>query len=128
MYIEYNPNPEGKNTDDCTIRAISKALDIDWDTAYVLLAYAGLMHRDMMHKNYVWGSLLEEHGFHRVSIPDTCPQCYSVRQFAADNPRGLFVLGTGSHVVTVKDGAWYDMWDSGGEVPIIVYWRNDDGI
>ena len=123
MWKEYNPNPAKKKTDDCTIRAICKAVGLDWETVYVKLSTFGLKHRDMMHKNYVWGSLLEDYGFKRVSLPNTCPQCYTVAQFARDNPKDTFVLGTGSHVVTVVNGDWYDMWDSGAEVPIVVYWR-----
>lgn len=123
MYREYNPNPVKKKTDDCTVRALCKALGIDWVTAYMKLSTFGLRHYDMMHKNYVWGSLLEDNGFKRVSLPNTCPHCYTVAEFARDNPDGVFVLGTGTHVVTVVDGDWYDMWDSGATVPIVVYWR-----
>ena len=123
MYREYNPNPARKKTDDCTIRALCKALGTDWETAYIKLCMAGLKHHDMMHKNYVWGDLLEQNGFKRRAIPDTCPRCYTVRQFAKDNPQGTFVLGTGTHVVTVSDGDWFDLWDSGDCVPVIVYWR-----
>ena len=123
MWIEYNPNPSKKKTDDCTIRAICKATSSDWDTVFTKLSAVAFAHKDMMHKNYVWGSLLEDYGFNRVSLPDTCPQCYTVSEFARDNKKGTFVLGTGSHVVTVIDGDWYDMWDSGAEVPIVVYWR-----
>lgn len=128
MWKEYNPNPKNRKTDDCTIRAISKALGIDWDAAYVLLSTYGLRHKDMMHKNYVWGDLLEESGFKRVPLPNTCPRCLTVAQFAHDNPKGVYVLGTGSHVVTVAGGDWYDAWDSGQEVPIVVYWRTSNGL
>jgi hypothetical protein len=124
MYRYYNPNLKHK-TDDCTVRAISKALDVDWRTAFMLLSNNALRHWYMMHKNYVWGDLLEQNGFVKSSIPNSCPRCYTVAQFARDNPQGVFVLGTGSHVVTVIDGDWFDMWDSGSEVPIIVYWRRE---
>ena len=122
MWIEFNPNIMRK-TDDCTIRAISVALDIDWQSAFDRLAEAAKRHWDMMHKNQVWGDLLEDHGFVKANLPNSCPRCLTVAQFAHDNPRGTFVLGTGTHVVTVVDGDWYDMWDSGSEVPIVVYWR-----
>ncbi len=128
MWREYNPNPARKKTDDCTVRAICKAIGLDWETVYVRLAMAGLRNGDMMHKNYVWGGLLEDCGFKRITLPDRCPKCYTVAQFAHDNPKGIYVLGTGIHVVTVKDGDWYDMWDSASEVPIVVYWRADNGI
>lgn len=122
MYRYYNPNLKHK-TEDCTVRAIAKALDIDWRTAFMWLSNNALRHYDMPHKNYVWGDLLEQNGFVKAQLPNTCPRCMTVAEFAHDNPDGVFVLGTGSHVVTVVDGDWYDMWDSGGEVPIVVYWR-----
>ncbi len=124
MYRVYNPNPEGKKTDDCTIRALTKALRIDWETAYLRLCMYGIKHHDMMHKNYVWGDMLESYGFRRASIPNTCPACYTLRQFAEDHPHGLYVVGTGTHVVAVEDGDYFDAWDSGDVVPIVVYWRD----
>lgn len=128
MFVEYNPNPDGKRTDDCTVRALSKALGLDWESTFVKLSMAAMQHHDMMHKNYVWDDLLLGYGFKRYAIPNTCPNCYTVADFAADHPQGLYVLGTGDHVVTVVNGDWYDAWDSGEQVPIIYYWRNDNGI
>ena len=60
----------------------------------------------------------------RYTIPNTCPDCYTVEQFCVDNDRGLFLLATGSHVVAVKDGLYFDAWDSGNEIPIY-YWRKE---
>lgn len=91
----------------------------------MLLSDYALKNWDLPHKNYVIGELLEDNGFMRAQIPNTCPRCMTVAEFAHDNPEGTFVLGTGSHVVTVVDGDWYDMWDSGAEVPIVVYWRRE---
>lgn len=71
--------------------------------------------------NSVWGRYLENLGwiFHR--LPDTCPSCYTVRDFALDHPHGTYIIGTGDHAVAVIDGAVYDMWDSRDEVPVYVY-------
>ena len=33
MYEFYEPNPVSSNVGDCAVRAISKALDIDWEKA-----------------------------------------------------------------------------------------------
>ncbi len=128
MFVEYNPNPSGKRTEDCTVRALSKALGLDWDSTYVKLSMTGMKHKDLMHKNYVWDDLLRSYGFKRYAIPNTCPDCYTVADFAADHPRGLYVLGTGDHVVTIESGDWFDTWDSGDQVPLIYYWRDDNGI
>ena len=121
MFIEYNPNPAGRQVGDCAVRAIAKALDIDWETAYAKLAFNGYQMGDMPNANGVWGALLRQNGFYREAIPDRCPDCYTAEDFARDNPQGVFVLGFGSHVATVKDGDIYDSWDSSKEIPQY-YW------
>jgi len=121
-YIQYNPNPKRKSTIDCTIRALSKALDTDWDDAYIRLCMKGFVLKNMPSANEVWHELLKDEGYERHIIPNTCPDCYTVRAFCLDHPRGLFILGTGSHVIAVENGDYYDNWDSGDEVPIY-YWE-----
>ena len=61
-YIEANPNPEGKIVDDCVVRALSIALDTDWETVYAKLSVLGLMYHDIMTANYIWAKMLEENG------------------------------------------------------------------
>ena len=71
MWIEYNPNPTGRRVEDCSIRAIAKALNISWEDAYTLVTSNGYLMGDMPHSNSVWGAVLREHGFYRKSIPNT---------------------------------------------------------
>lgn len=123
MFIEKNPNPQNKRTDDCVVRAVAIALNIDWQSAYTMLSAHGLKMADLFSKNYVWADLLVSLGFKRTSIPDTCPACYTVKDFTRDHPKGLFVVGTGDHVLTVIDGNYYDSFDSGSMVPIIYFRR-----
>lgn len=78
------------------------------------------MH-DMPSSNSVWGSYLKENGFKRYIIPNECPNCYTIKDFCSDYPIGLYILATGSHVVTVIDGDYYDSWDSGKEIPIYFF-------
>lgn len=121
MYIYYQPNPQGKRTEDCVIRALTKALNVDWDTASVYAIVQQIRDADVYTKNYVWGNLLMRNGFVKHHLPDTCPQCYTVKDFAADHPHGLYIVGTGEHAVAVVDGDYYDAWDSGDFVPIVYY-------
>lgn len=127
-FIEYNPNPEGKRTDDCVVRAITKVTGYDWERVYAELAVQGMKYHDLFEKNYVWINYLRGKGYSRFVIPNTCPDCYTVAQFAEDHPRGTFLLGTGTHVVAVIDGDYYDTWDSGHEVPVFYLWRDEDGL
>jgi len=124
-FVEWNPNPVGRRVGDCAVRAISKALGVDWETAYVMTASNGFSMGDMPSSDSVWGATLRQHGFYRMSIPDACPDCYSVNDFCNDNPKGTFVLGFGGHVATVVDGDIYDSWDSSNEIPQFVWYRKD---
>lgn len=125
MWIHYNPNPTGRSVGDCSVRAVSKALDIDWETAYDMIAANGFGMGDMPSSDSVWGAVLRQHGFYRTSIPNTCPDCYTAEDFCRDNPRGTFVLGFGGHVATVEDGNIYDSWDSSKEIPQFVWYRKE---
>lgn len=121
----YNPSPVGRNVGDCSIRAVAKALGTDWETAYAMIALNGFLMGDMPSSNAVWGAVLRQEGFKRYAIPNQCPDCFTVGDFAAEHPKGTFVLGTGNHVVTVKDGVIYDSWDSSNEIPIY-YWSHSE--
>lgn len=123
MAYEYlNLNPSQKIVGDCVVRALSLALDESWDKVYIALALKGFLYKDMPSSNRIWGSYLMENGFSRYHIPDSCPNdCYSIQMFAEDNPIGTYVVGTGNHVVTIKDGIAFDTWNSLDSVPICVY-------
>lgn len=126
MWEEYNPNPCGRRVGDCAVRAIAKALDTDWESAYIMLTIAGYDMCDMLSSDSVWGAVLRKNGFYRASIPNTCPDCYTAEQFCEDNPEGTFVLGFGGHVATVKNGIIYDSWDSSHEIPQFYWYRKEE--
>ena len=123
-YIYFNPNPSKKLVGDCVIRAISKLTGQDWKDIHVELCLESYRMDDIPSSNAVWGSLLYKKGFRQHVIPDTCPNCYSVKQFCSDYPYGKYLLATGTHVIAVEDGDYYDSCDSGDEVPIY-YWRKE---
>lgn len=125
MWQEYNPNPTGRKVGDCSVRAVAKALDIDWETAYLLMMANGYHMGDMPSSDSVWGSVLRQNGFYMRALPDTCPECYTARDFCLDHPHGTFVLGFGGHTACVKDGDLYDAWDSSQEIPLFVWYKKE---
>ena len=82
---------------------------------------------DMPSSDSVWNEYLKSKGLTRYIVPDTCPNCYTVRQFADEHPTGIYVVFVGQHVVAVIDGNYIDTWDSGDRVPIY-YWEVNNGI
>lgn len=124
-WIEYNPNPVGRRVGDCAIRAVAKALDVDWETAFATVALNAFMMADMPSSDAVWGATLRKNGFYREAIPATCPNCYTAEDFLEDNPEGIFVLGYGGHVATAEDGNLYDAFDSTHEIPVFVWYRDN---
>lgn len=120
-WVEYNPNPTGRRVGDCAVRAIAAALNVDWERAFDLLADAGYQMGDMPSSDSVWGAVLRQHGFYKLAIPLSCPECYTAADFARDHKHGVYVLGFGGHVATVVNGRIYDSWDSSNEIPVY-YW------
>lgn len=126
MWEKYNPNPTGRNVEDCAVRAVSAALGISWEEAYALLTKAGFQMGDMPHSNSVISAVLRMQGFYRASIPNRCPDCYTAEDFAREHPRGTYVLGFTNHVAAIKDGIILDSYDSSGMIPQFFWYRMEE--
>ncbi len=123
MFVPYNPNPVLRQTGDCVVRAISKLTGNDWDTTYLKITAAGFRLKAMPTENFVWETFLKNNGYKKRILADTCPDCYTVLKFCEDHPSGTYLVATGSHVVAIVDGNYFDTWDSGDEVPIYYFER-----
>ncbi len=121
MWIKYNDNPTGRFVGDCAVRAVSVALGTSWEEAFEMLAENAYQMGDMPSSDSVWGATLRQHGFRRYAVKNTCPDCYTIEDFAEDHPRGVYVLKTTAHVATIVNGNLYDSWDSRKEIPQY-YW------
>jgi len=117
MYIEFQNNPCGRKVGDCAVRAVSKALDMTWEAAYITLAMNGLQMCDMPSSDSVIGATLRQNGFIRKTLPTSCPDCYTADEFCKEYPIGTYMLFFGGHVATVVDGDLFDAWDSSNEIP-----------
>lgn len=125
-YEYFNPNPELKSVGDCVVRAICRALSLDWEQAYAEICLQGFIMHDMPSSDAVWGAYLKKNGFKRKVLPDICPDCYTVSDFSENSPYGTYVLKTAGHVLTIQDGIIYDSWDSSNEVVIYYYKKEEE--
>lgn len=124
-FIKYNANPKNNETIDCVIRGISKVMDISWDAVYIMLVAKGFQEKNIFTINDIWIDVLLENGYEMHYIPNTCPDCITVRRFAAHHPNGNYLLGTGSHVIAVCNGDYFDTWNSGSELPLYYFYRRE---
>lgn len=122
MFIPTNLNPLGTHTSDCVVRALAIAQNQSWEKTYLELCIQGFKMGDWGSSNLVWSAYLKDKGFRRYVVPEECPSCFTVMDFCENYPDGTYILATGSHVVAVIDGDYYDTWNSGSE-PIIYYWK-----
>lgn len=122
MWIRSNPNPGHQEVPDCVVRAISLALNRRWLDVYDDLCALGRHVYNMPNSDSVWGRYLYENGFKPFLLPQSCPRCVTIEAFTWYFPRGIYIIGTGSHAVAVIDGDYYDSWDCGNEVPTF-FWK-----
>lgn len=122
MWIRCNPNPAGKEVPDCVIRAMAIALNKPWLYIYDELCMLGRFEYNVPNADAVWGKYLYKCGFEPFILPESCPECVTIRHFCDIYRKGVYIIGTGAHAVAVIDGNYYDSWDSGDEVPSF-FWR-----
>jgi hypothetical protein len=94
---------------------------LDWNSAHTALCTLARDMADMPNTNRVWWEFLRAVGFRQLHMLDRCPDCFTVRDFAETNPKGVYVLGPHEHAVAVIDGEWWDNWDSGDTVPMYYF-------
>lgn len=119
----YNPNPFKKETGDCVVRAMCKAVGKDWDKVYFELVQIGFELKVMPNCDEAWKQYLINNGFiyHKITNKRGSKRP-TVQSFAKDNKSGTYVLRVANHIVTCEDGFYYDTWDS-GECSLYGYWE-----
>lgn len=118
MYIFANPNPKKKLVGDCVIRAIAISQNRSWEEIFDELTSIAKDMYDMPSSNEVWGRYLLNLGYKKK----ICKDDYNLKEFSYYHPYGNFIIGTGTHVICVIDGNYYDTWDSGDEIPLYYFY------
>lgn len=115
----YQPNKKDikDNYGDCTIRALSKALDLTWLEAFeITIPYC----RKYQTPNIfnlpckMEAEIMKELGFEYTGISNKKgSKRPTVDSFAKDHPTGTFILNVANHEVCVSEGKYFDTWDCG---------------
>lgn len=121
---KYNPNPKSRNIGDCTLRSYCAAFGIEWDKAFDIASRVAKANSSMI--QYVADKVLteefgctvdENYNKKKVKGKDRI----TVNNFAMTHPYGTYILHVRSHQVTVKNGEYWDSWDSGDKKVDTVY-------
>ena len=105
MYKYMNMNPEGKDIEDCTVRAISVAEGISWDRAYDKLSDSARDMGLMMSSVEAIEEYLDER-YKRIPF-----YTRTVGEFIDTHPRGTYLITMANHITVVKNGINYDTFN-----------------
>ena len=104
-YMFYNANPEQNDIWDCSVRALSKALDINWEAAYTILSDYARQRGLMLDSVESIEAFLDER-FERF-----CDLNMTLGEFADTYSNGVFLVTMPGHITVVEDGIIYDSFD-----------------
>lgn len=124
-YRYLNLNPFKNDTDDCTVRAIALFLNKTWDDVYIGLVSEGFLQKKMPHSDSVWKSFLFKNKCIIETFNALYPLQYTIEEFVLTHMYGDFLVKTNKHVVAIKNGYYYDTWNSGKE-PVLYYFKKKD--
>lgn len=131
MFQQFNNNPgckiynRGKKKGqkeikgDCVVRCMMQAWNVDWLTAAKRLAERSFELFDVQISNAVWQSFCEPTQFKAKTeeMFGGGKRYLRVKEFAKlteGNAIG-FIVSVPHHLVFVRNGKYYDAWDSGNE-------------
>lgn len=118
-YVYYQPNKLDVKDKygDCTIRALSKVLGLNWIDTYLKTVPYCIKYQTPNIFNLpqkLEAEVMEDMGFtyHGVSNKKGTkrPTVYS---FAKEHGNGKYILNVANHEVAVVDGQYFDTWDCG---------------
>ena len=120
----YQPN--NHRTGDCVIRSISKYYGITWLEAFDMIVPLARAKQENMGRvlldtignvdefGLVWHNIPIKKGHKRPTV----------EKFAKEHPSGRYIVKVSNHVVTVKDGYYWDIWECGDKA-IYGYWTEE---
>lgn len=122
-YVDYNANPQGRNEDDCTIRALSLVYNLSYANVKSDLISLGNKNKSKFNTFSTINDFMEKHRFKKyLNNEDGSINVSTVENFAKKYHHGNYVVRCSDrskqdmshsfHLVAVIDGKIYDTWDS----------------
>ena len=121
---EFNPNPRSRKIGDCTLRAYCAAFNISWEEAFDIASEIAKENASMI--QYVSDKVLIEHfecrldpNYNKKTVK--AKDRITVSEFATTHPYGIYILSMRNHLVTLRNGEYWDSWDCGDKKIDAVY-------
>ncbi len=134
-FVYYQPNDKDKEDwyDDCVVRALTKIFNATWLQIFDALVVIARRKQCPLNSMPCYNELLVEHGFRYVELQSYLKEerrqslykPITLREFVRKYPKGTFFVELNRHCVAVKDGKYYDVWDSGAK-QVYGYWKQMD--
>lgn len=121
----YQPNKKDLKDDygDCAVRSICKAEDLEWLDAYDIMYKYSREVQCPLNCKHGFEHILKSLGYTYTGVSNKKgTKRPTVNKFALDNKEGTFICVVANHYVTVKDGYFHDVWDS-GDCSLYGYWK-----
>lgn len=113
----YQPNKKDlkDKVGDCSIRAFTKALNMDWLEVFDALYPYAREAQCLFNQKGAYEPFLKDRGW--IYTPLKRGDKQTVINFVSNHKEGTFILyikvGFGTHLVAVEDGYFWDTWDCG---------------
>lgn len=114
----YQPNKKDikDKYGDCVIRALTKALGKEWVEVFDDLTPIAREMQVPYNCRPCYEKYMTEQGMTYTGVSNKKgTKRPTVDSFAKDHKEGTYVLRAAHHLVTVKDGVYYDTWDCGNK-------------
>ena len=124
---EYNPNPKKKNVGDCSLRAYCAAFGWTWEEAFEKSSEIAKDEAIMMDTHKTCERVMEGEGYVLdEEFKKSKRKDLTVNEFALTHPYGTYFLNTHGHLLCVKDGEYWDSWDSGKKKVRRIYIKKNE--
>lgn len=116
-----NTNPLSKHEEDCVIRAINYALDLDYYVVKNKLWLTAELHDCEELCVCCYEKLLQD-VYHLKRLD--CFKGKTIKEFCKNNPNGIFIIRVEGHLTCVDNGIIKDIWNCEKE-KIDIVWQVD---
>ena len=104
-YTNYNPNPIDSVIDhyDCSVRALTRAFEKDYDTVYFDLIHKAIPYRYAPNQVDIIADVIKDYGGKQLK-----PRVEMVCTFCARHKTGRYIIITDGHIIAYIDGVLCD--------------------